>query len=107
SHPELLDWLAREFVKPEVTTLPSYMVRSGMSDDPKDVTHVTDVTRPWSLKHLHRLIVTSATYRQASAPRPDGLTRDASARLLWRYPPRRLEAEPIRDAILAVSGRLD
>jgi len=78
SHPELLDWLANE------------LVRSG-----------------WSLKHVHRLILTSATYRQSSAPRADGLKVDASARLLWRFPPRRLEAEAIRDSMLAASGVLD
>ncbi len=78
SHPELLDWLANE------------LVRSG-----------------WSLKHVHRLILTSATYRQSSAPRPHGLKVDAGARLLWRFPPRRLEAEAIRDSMLAVSGVLD
>jgi hypothetical protein len=78
SHPELLDWLANE------------LVRSG-----------------WSLKHVHRLILTSATYRQSSAPRRDGLNVDASARLLWRFPPRRLEAEAIRDSMLAASGVLD
>jgi hypothetical protein len=78
SHPELLDWLANE------------LVRSG-----------------WSLKHVHRLILTSATYRQSSAPRPEGLEVDATARLLWRFPPRRLEAEAIRDSMLAASGVLD
>jgi hypothetical protein len=78
SHPELLDWLAIEFMQ-----------------------------RGWSVKAMHRLIVTSATYRQASAARPDAMAIDASARLLWRFPPRRLEAEPIRDSILAVSGTLD
>jgi hypothetical protein len=78
SHPELLDWLAAEFQ-----------------------------ARGWSLKAIHRLIVTSATYRQSSAARAEGLKLDAEARWLWRFPPRRLEAEPIRDAILAVSGRLD
>jgi hypothetical protein len=78
SHPELLDWLAAEFIS------------SG-----------------WSVKRLHRLIVTSATYRQASASRNDALPIDAGSRLLWRFPPRRLEAEAIRDAILAVSGKLD
>ena len=78
THPELLDWLASEFVA------------SG-----------------WSMKHLHRLIVNSETYRQSSEAREKGLTVDAASRFLWRYPPRRLEAEPIRDAILAVSGRLD
>jgi Protein of unknown function (DUF1553)/Protein of unknown function (DUF1549)/Planctomycete cytochrome C len=78
SHPELLDWLANE------------LVRSG-----------------WSLKHVHRLILTSATYRQSSAPRADGLSVDATARLLWRFPPRRLEAEAIRDSMLAASGVID
>ena len=78
THPELLDWLASEFV-----------------------------AHGWSLKHIHRLIVTSATYRQSSAMDPARHEADAGARLLWRYPPRRLEAEAIRDAILAVCGNLD
>ncbi|MFM8413787.1 MAG: DUF1553 domain-containing protein, partial [Planctomycetota bacterium] len=51
--------------------------------------------------------VMSRAYRQASTARPEGLKADAGARLLWRYPPRRLEAEPLRDAILAVSGSLN
>jgi hypothetical protein len=78
SHPELLDWLAAELVD-----------------------------HGWRLKHIHRLIVTSATYRQASAARPEAMSLDAQSRLVWRYPPRRLEAESIRDSLLAVSGRLD
>jgi hypothetical protein len=78
SHPELLDWLADDFV-----------------------------AHGWGLKHVHRRIVLSATYRQASAARADGLAADAQDRLLWRYPPRRLEAEPLRDAVLAVTGKLD
>lgn len=78
THPELLDWMASD------------LVASG-----------------WRLKHLHRLIVTSATWRQASTPRADALQADAGSRLLWRFPPRRLEAESIRDAVLSVSGSLD
>ncbi|MGV3532433.1 MAG: PSD1 and planctomycete cytochrome C domain-containing protein [Chthoniobacteraceae bacterium] len=78
SHPELLDWLASELVE-----------------------------HGWSLKHLHRAILNSATYRQSSDASEAGLRVDASTRLLWRFPPRRLEAEPIRDAILSVSGKLD
>lgn len=78
SHPELLDWLAREFI------------RSG-----------------WSVKHLHRLIVLSKTYRQSNQITSSGRERDARARLLWRFPSRRLEAEAIRDSILAVSGLLN
>ena len=78
THPELLDWLAGEFV------------RSG-----------------WSVKQMHRLIVLSRTYGQAGAVHAAGAETDAEVRLLWRYPSRRLEAEAIRDAMLAVSGRLN
>ena len=87
THPELLDWLASELVNPG---------REAGGE-----------AKPWSLKHIHRLIVTSATYRQSSAMRTDDFAKDAQCRLLWRYPPRRLEAEPIRDAVLFVSGKLD
>ena len=78
SHPELLDWLAAE------------LMDNG-----------------WSLKHVHRLILMSRTWRQDSRPRADAVKKDAGTRLLWRFPTRRLEAEGIRDAILAVSGALD
>ncbi|MCW5557360.1 MAG: DUF1553 domain-containing protein [Verrucomicrobiae bacterium] len=78
SHPELLDWLAATF-------------RDG----------------PQSLKALHRLIVTSATYRQQSADRPEASRLDTGNRLLWRMNRRKLEAEAVRDSLLAVSGRLD
>lgn len=78
SHPELLDWLARDFMD------------SG-----------------WSIKDLHRKIVLSATYRQENRIHSDGLSLDADGRLLWRYPSRRVEAEVIRDSILAISGQLD
>lgn len=78
THPELLDWLADEFVS------------SG-----------------WSIKHVQRLILLSSTFRQSSAPRPDALAVDADGRFLWRFTPRRLEGEAIRDSMLAVSGALD
>jgi hypothetical protein len=78
THPELLDWLAIEF-------------RDGGQ----------------SLKRLHRLIVTSSTYRQSSAIRPEAAKIDAGNRYLWRVNRRRLEAEELRDSLLAVSGRLD
>jgi len=78
THPELLDWLASEFV-----------------------------ARNWSIKAMHRLIVTSATYRQSSITHERGREIDADARLLWRYSPRRLEAEVLRDAMLAVAGNLN
>jgi len=78
SHPELLDWLANQFIA------------SG-----------------WSLKSLHRQMVLSAVYQQASDPCADAESIDPNNRLLHRMPVRRLEAEAIRDAVLAVSGRLD
>jgi hypothetical protein len=61
----------------------------------------------WSLKHLHRTIVLSATYRQGAGWNETAGRLDAGNRLLWRKAPLRLEAEEVRDAILAVSGRLD
>jgi hypothetical protein len=78
SHPELLDWLAARFVE------------DG-----------------WSLKKLHRRIVLSATYQQASVVPRDRVARDPDNRWLGRFPARRLEAEAIRDALLFVAGRLD
>lgn len=89
SHPELLDWLAAEFIHPACA--------DGSGGE----------KRPWSIKHLQRLIVTSAVYRQSSAGRAEGRAIDASGRLLWRFPPRRLEAETLRDALLLASGQLD
>jgi mono/diheme cytochrome c family protein len=77
SHPELLDWLASELVR-----------------------------RHWSLKALHRLIVTSATYRQSSQVRPELLARDPLNVLLARQSRLRLEAEVVRDVALASSGLL-
>jgi hypothetical protein len=59
------------------------------------------------LKHIHRLIVMSSVFRQESRPREEGMAADAAARWLWRFPPRRLEAEVIRDSMLCVSGVLD
>ncbi len=61
----------------------------------------------WSAKALHRMIVTSSVYRQSSAPRPEASRADPDNRLLARVPVRRLDAEAIRDAMLAASGELD
>ena len=102
SHPELLDWLASELVNP---TILASRERKRPEEGTPPVAYAPG--SPWSLKHLHRLIVTSATYRQSSAATPIGTTKDAQTRLLWRYPPRRLEAEAIRDSILLVSGKLN
>jgi hypothetical protein len=78
THPDLLDWLAAEF-------------RDGGG----------------SLKSLHRLIVTSAAYRQASTVREDCASTDIDNQYLWRQNRRKLEAEGIRDAVLAAAGTLD
>jgi hypothetical protein len=78
THPELLDWLAGEFV------------RSG-----------------WSLKAMHRLVMLSSSYRMDSRPAPAAAERDPENRLVSHQNRRRLEAEAVRDALLAASGRLD
>ncbi len=78
SHPELLDWLATEFVS------------SG-----------------WSLKHMHRLMVTSTAYRQTSLKDPKLVAADPGNVLLSRMPLRRMDAEQLYDSILKVSGRLN
>ncbi len=78
SHPELLDWLACEFMD-----------------------------HNWSFKHLHRLIVTSATYRQSSKVTPELLEKDPYNRLLARAPRFRVEGEIVRDIALATSGLLN
>ncbi len=78
SHPELLDWLARD------------LVANG-----------------WSLKHAHRRIVLSAAYQRSSRHRADAAALDPENQLLWKFPRRRLEGEAIRDGLLAVSGRLN
>jgi hypothetical protein len=78
SHPELLDWLASEFI-----------------------------AHGCHIKDMHRLIVTSATYRQASAPRPAAIARDADNRLVWRKKPSGMEGEALRDSLLAIAGLLN
>jgi len=112
SHPELLDWLAAEVISPKSGESPKSKVQSPKSGiqslEILDIGHWTlDSPHSWSLKHIQRLIVLSASYRQASAARNDAVAVDGGSRLLWRFPPRRLEAEAIRDRILSVSGKLD
>jgi hypothetical protein len=79
THPALLDWLAVEFMD-----------------------------RGWSIKEMHRLLMTSEAYRMASAHEDaDSRAADPENRLLWQYRPQRLEAEALRDAIMTVSGAID
>ena len=78
THPELLDWLARDFMK-----------------------------HGWSLKHLHKRIMLSSTYRMQSIPNPRAARLDPENRLLSHFPRQRLDGESIRDAILAATGTLN
>lgn len=111
SHPELLDWLAAEFVAPanlEVENHRAQPAEAG-SLEPEALARAAGA---WSLKRLHRLIVTSTAYRQAGEYRAIG-DADAgqdgrpAASLFGRFPRRRLPAESLRDALLAVSGLLN
>ena len=92
SHPELLDWLAAEFVQP---TTP----------DPDRPWAVPG--SPWTIKRLHKLIMMSQVYQLSSRGDPDNLRRDPANVYLWRFNMRRLTGEEIRDAMLAVSGQLN
>ncbi|HEV3143623.1 MAG TPA: DUF1549 and DUF1553 domain-containing protein [Gemmataceae bacterium] len=97
AHPELLDWLAREFGEPS-------SVRSRGESQTRSLTGLGSPN--WSLKHIHRLIVTSATYRQSSKSRSELANIDPRNKLLARMPRLRLEAELVRDAALEASGLL-
>jgi hypothetical protein len=78
THPQLLDWLAQELA-----------------------------ANHWQIKKLHRLIMTSQAYQQSGQYRDDAAQIDGDSRLLWRFPPRRLSAEEVRDTLLADAGKLD
>jgi len=91
-HPELLDWLACEFMQPTA----SHSSFSG-----------SDAAFPWDLKHMVKLMVTSATYRQDSNQRPELKELDPNNRLLACQSPRRLEAEFVRDNALFITGLLN
>ncbi|MDX1944725.1 MAG: DUF1549 and DUF1553 domain-containing protein [Pirellulaceae bacterium] len=85
THPALLDWLASELMKGDAA--------AGQP--------------AWSMKRMHRLMVTSATYRLASTSDPSSMSRDPDNRYYWRTPARRMEAEVVRDSLFHLSGTLD
>jgi hypothetical protein len=99
SHPELLDWLAVEFMNPTWRVGDGEMGRRGGGANPQ--------SEGWSLKHVHRLIVNSAVYRQSSRVTPRLLERDPLNRFLARGPRARVEAEIVRDIALAAGGLLN
>lgn len=88
THPELLDWLASEFMDP--TLGQSWSVEG----------------RAWSMKRMHKLILLSETYQMSSAANAKNLAIDPANNLFWRFNMRRLLAEEVRDSMLAVSGKL-
>jgi hypothetical protein len=90
THPELLDWLASELIAGNQQSASTEQQSHG-----------------WRLKHIHRVIVMSSTYRQSSRFNAAAARIDAGNRLLWRKTPMRLEAETLRDAVLAVAGELN
>ncbi len=85
THPELLDWLAAELVEPSTSS----------------------ESAAWSIKHLIRRMVMSQAFQQSSHPTEQALAIDGDSALLWRYPPKRVDAEVIRDSILQASDCLD
>src|SRR6266511_983125 len=113
THPELLDWLAWELMAPAAPVESSNrsIVKSEQPDRPASRFNDSTIQRfndstLWSLKHLHRLIVTSAAYRQSSRVRPEFRYNDPNNKLLARQSRRRLDAEVVRDVALADSGLL-
>ena len=113
SHPKLLDWLAAEFQNPSPSPSPGKggEQEGALASPPsllgKGAGGLGSAPRPWSMKHLHRLIVTSTAYRMSSQADPAAMLKDPDNRLLSHFGRRRLDAEEIRDGLLAVSGLLD
>ncbi len=90
SHPELLDWLASEFIAP------TWNVNAGDS-----------AAAAWKIKRMHQLILFSNAYRMSSQPSASAQAKDPGNQWFWRFPMRRLTAEELRDSLLVVSGRLN
>jgi hypothetical protein len=105
SHPELLDWLATEFMAPSPPTPLPQGARGAIS--PPSPLGGEGRVRGWSIKTLHRLLLTSAVYRQSSQVGKDALDVDPDNHCLGRFPLQRLDAEALRDAMLAIAGELD
>jgi hypothetical protein len=101
-------WM-HHFGEPMVSTPSDFGTRSTPPDHPKLLDYQAARLQHdrWSLKSLHRLIMLSGTYQQASFDRPACRQADPENRLLWRFPRRRLDLEAMRDTLLFVSGRLD
>ena len=127
THPQLLDWLAAEFMQPETVDSRSELMVDRSDGASPSINHpLKALSVPWSFRHLHRLIVTSAAYRMSSSSvdpaAPSGLelatssphsdlraptSIDPDNHFLWRMNSRRLEAEAVRDNVLYAAGTLD
>jgi hypothetical protein len=101
-------WM-HHFGEPLVATPSDFGTRSSPPSHPELLDYLAATLQHdgWSLKQLHRRIVLSSTYQQASRDRPECRQRDPDNRLLWRFNRRRLDLEAMRDTLLAVSARLD
>jgi hypothetical protein len=129
SHPELLDWLAANFVESferqalsvknrtqeangsdassTLNTQRSTLVSLASTPNAQRPTPPSPYACGWSIKKLHRLILLSSAYRQGDADNPRAALLDPENRLLWRQNRQRLDLEALRDSLLAVTGRLD
>ncbi len=109
THPELLDWLASVFsATGDGQRRSTGQSVNGRSASIEPLTNLPgDYSCGWSFKKLHRLILTSNTYKQSSRANNGALAKDPQNDLLWRFDMRRLTAEEIRDSLLAVSGNIN
>ena len=106
THPELLDWLASNFVAEEEKE----KRKKGEEENKQDssfILHPSSFACGWSFKKLHKLILMSSAYRMSTDSNPKALAKDPANDLLWRFDMRRLDAEEVRDSILAANGSLN